>query len=171
MTDMLPRASAFDGLDLAAPPLDIAAQPHCARHLYWGGVEAAAALGLELPGQPLRVVRSAGRAALWLGPEEYLVLGALTTPSAAPSARLVDISHRQAALRVSGPWAAAALNAGCPLDLDLAAFAVDGCTRTLFGKAEILLWRVAVDCFHIEAGRSFIPYVVALLREAARGLD
>jgi sarcosine oxidase subunit gamma len=42
------------------------------------------------------------------------------------------------------------------------------CTRTLFEKSEIVLWRTAPDTFHIEVWRSFAPYVTALLAEVAR---
>jgi sarcosine oxidase subunit gamma len=42
------------------------------------------------------------------------------------------------------------------------------CTRTLFGKAEIVLWRTAPDAFHIEVWRSFARYVLDCLGEALR---
>ncbi|MFX8747406.1 sarcosine oxidase subunit gamma family protein, partial [Acinetobacter baumannii] len=54
---------------------------------------------------------------------------------------LVDVSHRNTAIQIAGPAAADVLNAGCPLDLRLDAFPVGMCTRTLFAKAEIVLWR------------------------------
>jgi len=82
----------------------------------------------------------------------------------------VDVGHRQAALWVRGTLAAAVLNAGCPLDLDFSAFPPGACARTLFGKSEIVLWRVEEDSFHVEIARSFVPYVVGLLVAAARGL-
>jgi sarcosine oxidase, subunit gamma len=41
-------------------------------------------------------------------------------------------------------------------------------TRTLLGKAEIVLWRQAVDRFQIDVWRSFAPYVREFLSEAAR---
>jgi sarcosine oxidase subunit gamma len=40
------------------------------------------------------------------------------------------------------------------------------CTRTLFAKAEIVLWRTRPDMFRIEVWRSFAPYVQGLLEEA-----
>ena len=82
---------------------------------------------------------------------------------------LVDVSHRQIGLFAAGPAAARALNAGCPLDLDLAAFPLGMATRTLYDKAEIVLWRRAERKFHIEVWRSFAPHVAASLAEAARG--
>ena len=82
---------------------------------------------------------------------------------------LVDISHRQTALEISGPRAAEILNGACPLDLDIRAFPVDGCTRTVLAKADIVLWRTRSDVFHLEVWRSFTPYANALLLEI--GID
>jgi sarcosine oxidase subunit gamma len=62
------------------------------------------------------------------------------------------------------------LNAGCPLDLDLAAFPVGMCTRTVLAKAEIVLWRTSAEVFHVEVWRSFASYVTEYLAEAAREL-
>ena len=59
------------------------------------------------------------------------------------------------------------LNAGCPLDLDLAEFPVGMCTRTVFAKADIVLWRTRADAFHLEVWRSFAGYVAGLLAEIA----
>jgi sarcosine oxidase subunit gamma len=81
---------------------------------------------------------------------------------------LVDISHRQTALEVSGPDAVSILSGACPLDLDLAHFPVNMCTRTVLSKAEIILWRTAEEHFHIEVWRSFQSYAQALLQEIAR---
>src|ERR1039457_130132 len=81
---------------------------------------------------------------------------------------LVDVSHRQTGLEMSGPRAADILNSGCPLDLDVSAFAVGMCTRTVFAKAEIVLWRIAADVFRLEVWRSFTDYVARFLGEVAR---
>jgi sarcosine oxidase, subunit gamma len=82
---------------------------------------------------------------------------------------LVDVSHRQIGLVASGPAVARTLNAGCPLDLGLKAFPIGMATRTLFDKAEIVLWRRAGTTFHVEVWRSFAPWLAASLAEAARG--
>ena len=87
------------------------------------------------------------------------------------AASLVDISHRHASLEIRGSQAARLLVAACPLDLDPSSFPVGMVTRTIFGKAEIVLWRTAPDTFHLEVQRSFAPYVTALLAEAALDLD
>ena len=44
------------------------------------------------------------------------------------------------------------------------------CTRTVFAKAEIVLWRPAEHVFRLEVWRSFSLYVVQLLHEVARDL-
>jgi sarcosine oxidase subunit gamma len=80
---------------------------------------------------------------------------------------LVDISHRQFAVEVSGPRAATILNGACPLDLDLREFPVGMCTRTVFAKADIVLWRTHANSFHVEIWRSFAGYVTGVLREIA----
>jgi sarcosine oxidase subunit gamma len=41
------------------------------------------------------------------------------------------------------------------------------CTRTVFSKADIVLWRTQLDEFHVEVWRSFAGYVTGLLREIA----
>jgi sarcosine oxidase subunit gamma len=53
------------------------------------------------------------------------------------------------------------------LDLHPAAFPIGMATRTLFIKAEIVLWRREADLYHIEVWRSFAGYLSGLLNEAA----
>ena len=81
---------------------------------------------------------------------------------------LVDVSHRQVALQLRGPHAATILNGACPLDLGLAAFPVGMCARTVFAKADIVLWRTEPETFHVEVWRSFADYAVSFLSEAAK---
>jgi len=80
----------------------------------------------------------------------------------------VEISHGQSAFELSGARATAALNIGCPLDLDPPSFPVDMCTRTVFAKAQIVLWRTGPETFRVETARSFAPYVTKILALAAR---
>jgi sarcosine oxidase, subunit gamma len=143
---------------------------------------AGAALGLTMPRSPLASVSAGDTSALWLGPDEWLVLvpaerlsatiAALSKALAALPHSLVDVSHRQVGLALSGRLAARVLTSGCPLDLGAQAFPLGMVTRTLFHKAEIVLWRRA-DGFHLEVWRSFAPYVLghlAVARRAAEGL-
>ena len=113
---------------------------------------------------PLRAVERDGMSVLWLGPDEFLVFASSPPGIAADS--IVDVSDRTIGMSVAGPHAALCLNAFCPLDLG--AFPTSACTRTLFGKAEIVLWRRGETTFHIETARSLASYVGACLEEAGR---
>ncbi len=117
-----------------------------------------------LPGDPCRAV---GDWALWLGPDEWLLLDPGERMAAADGCVLVDVSHRQVGLELRGADAAALLNGAVPLDLTEAAFPLGMCVRTVFEKAEIVLWRRGADAWRIEVTRSYAPYVRALLRAIA----
>jgi sarcosine oxidase subunit gamma len=146
-------------------------------------VSTAAAAALELPATPqsCRAVTDGEHAMLWLGPDEYLLLapeGAATMLMERLRARLatlphslVDVSHRQCAFQVSGAHALSALSAGCPLDLDVAAFPLGMCTRTVLAKAEVVLWRIAADGFRLEVSRSFAAYVAQFMAEVMREFE
>lgn len=129
-------------------------------------------LELELPDQPGRSAVAGARAALWLGPDEWLVLDETRANlvGLCADARVlhaaVDISDRDVGLFVDGPLAHIALAAGCPLDLP--AFDNGRCARTLLGKTGIVLWRLSQHRFRIEVARSHAPYVQALLERSLR---
>jgi sarcosine oxidase subunit gamma len=135
--------------------------------------EVAAAFGVRPPEAPLASAVAGDRAALWLGPDEWLLLAEAKAapPSLAGPASLVDVSHRPRGFALAGPQAALLLNEGCPLDLDLAAFPAGACTRTLFGKVEILLWRTGAETFEVEVARSFAAPWHALVGAAMADLD
>ena len=180
---MMSRRSVLAGLSLPskAGVAAVSDPGVAARFVYRGASELfPGAFGVALPTTPMRAHAEGARAALWLGPDEWLLLtpdadgaavgAALTQSLAGQVASLVDVGHRQVGLSVTGPRAADLINAGCPLDLDLIAFPVGMCTRTILAKVEIILWRTADDAFRIEVARSLAPYVVELLREALFGV-
>ncbi|WP_051356660.1 sarcosine oxidase subunit gamma [Azorhizobium doebereinerae] len=114
-----------------------------------------------------------------LGPDEWLLIapegsGAriVAACGAALAGRvfsLVEVSHRNVALEVSGPHGREVLNAGIPLDLADAAFPAGSATRTLLGKADVVLVRAgAAAVYRVECWRSFGPYVQGFLNDAAR---
>lgn len=135
-----------------------------------------AAFGVTPLTEACRAANEGERAALWLGPDEWLLLApdgeaaglgsTLEATLAGVPHSLVDISHRQVAFTVTGAPAAAVLSVGCPLDFDPAAFPTGMCTRTVLGKAEVVLWRRAPGQFYLEVWRSFAPYVLAFLGQA-----
>ncbi|HWV80527.1 MAG TPA: sarcosine oxidase subunit gamma family protein [Hyphomicrobiaceae bacterium] len=139
--------------------------------------KAEAAFALALPRAACRATTAGDRAALWLGPDEWLLLAPEADASdiaqrgaalAGVPHSLVDIGHASTGLVIEGPQATAVLSHGCPLDLSIAAFPVSMCTRTILGKAQIVLWRTAEETFRVEMGRSFGAYVRRFLEEARR---
>jgi sarcosine oxidase subunit alpha len=146
-----------------------------------GGEDARARLATTLrvptPTPINRASLARDRVALRLGPDEWLLLAAARESNLAEQVGgmigelgggVVDVSHGYAGFEIAGPDAALCLNAFCALDLHPTAFPVGMCVRTLFGKATIMLWRVAEERFHIEVARSFAPYLRACLDEARR---
>ncbi len=125
-----------------------------------------AAVSITLPTQPCTAAQDGERNALWLGPDEWLLLApedASLSEWDGPAGAAIDVGHRHVGYVLEGPAVELALAVACPLDLSPAAFPIGTCTRTIFGKAEIILWRRGADTFHIEVWRSFAPYVRTLL--------
>lgn len=122
------------------------------------------------------------RLSLRLGPNEWLLIGpeadadTIAAEIAAALATrfhaLVDIGHRNVGIEVQGAHAADILNAGCALDLSDASFPTGTATRTLLGKAEIVLARLDdAPTYRVECWRSFAIYVHDFLAEAARDYE
>ncbi|TBW34610.1 sarcosine oxidase subunit gamma [Siculibacillus lacustris] len=177
---VLLRRDAFADLPALPATAGFAARPIAAESAFVlrarGAAVAAAssAFGLVLPEPVGATAEAAGRAALCLGPDEWLLIAppeaaaeivpafaALTAPLS-----LVEIGDRDAALELTGPLVAEALAAEIPVDLDLAAFPVGRATRTLFGKAGVMLWRRGAERFRLAFGRSFAGYVTGRLAVA-----
>lgn len=141
-------------------------------------IRAGDALGLSLPSAVNGAAGDAAMRALRLGPDEYLLLLPGTEVAAALSTlrqaladshhAALDLSARFAAIGVGGPACRDALAAACPLDLHPLSFGSGKASRTLFGKAEIILDCRAEGDFLLLVNRSFAPYVRALLAEAGR---
>ena len=135
--------------------------------------------GVDLSG-PINSARgTAGRFAARLGPDEWLLIfpegegaearAALEQGLVGHVFSVVPVGHRNAAIAVRGRHARTVLNAGIALDLSDEAFPGGMATRTLLGKAEVVLVRVQVgENFRVECCRSFAPYVYAFLSDAAR---
>ncbi|TGQ33880.1 MULTISPECIES: sarcosine oxidase subunit gamma [unclassified Mesorhizobium] len=178
VTPSAERRPALAGQELSATGVKLAVLPPAERISLRAPEASVAALskalGVTLPRKPKTSVAKAGRTALWLGPDEWLVLDQAAKDPLADCAKVtalhsaVGISNRNVAIAVTGPAAAATINAGCPQDLSLDAFPVGAASRTILGKVEIVLLRTAADAFRVECWRSFSDYVFTFLSEAAR---
>ena len=132
--------------------------------------------GAPIPTVACTAGMAGARAALWLGPDEWLLLAEegsqrLIETALASIVRdvpfsLVEVSHRNMAVELDGPAAADVLSSACPIDLDAATFRPGSCARTLFGKCEVVLWRTGERAFRLEFWRSYADYVWQLLEAA-----
>ena len=182
MAEALKSRGPLDGVALPrSERIAIRLAPRAARVVLRGSAEVASRVGERFGAMPsplpCRASEAGGRAALWLGPDEWLLIAegerpeelgrVLETAIEDLPHSLVDVSQRQLGLELTGAAAARALSAGCPLDLDVRSFANGDATRTMLAKAEVVLWRRGPFRFHIEVWRSFADYVVAFVNEAA----
>lgn len=176
LSDLVARARALPEAEIAVHPvgtrLNLRLRDDAAIDRVGG------AFGAALPRKACTFTAADGVAALWQGPDEWLLLSgsgerdalraAVQEAIGDAAASLVDVTERSVTLLVTGPKAALLLNAGCPLDLSDAAFPVGSATRTVLGKSEIVLWRTGETEYRVDVWRSFAPYVFGLLDEARR---
>jgi sarcosine oxidase subunit gamma len=137
------------------------------------------ALGLQLPLEPNTVVRAGELTALWLGPDEWLVVGPPGTQQDLESriraatgdepVSVTDVSAQRTTLLVAGPRARDLLAHGCPLDLHPRVFGAGRCAQTTLARAQIVL--VARDesraGFWVLVRSSFAGYLTDWLLDAA----
>lgn len=177
METTISRLSPLADRFVSRPAVTIAPAPFASRLSVRASGAARTALARALKADLFegRQMRTVGpRMMLPLGPDEWLVvdetgadLAALCRGVEAPHSA-VDISHRNVGILVSGIGAEAVLNSGCPRDLSLGAFPVGRVARTVLGKVEIVLVRIAPQAFRVECWRSFSDYAFTYLQEAAR---
>lgn len=136
-----------------------------------------AVAGFDLGGAINSARGSSEQFAARLGPDEWLLVSppdaaaqqALERGLAGRVFSLVAAGHRNAAVAVRGRHAASVLAAGIAVDLDPAAFPTGSATRTVLGKAEVVVVRIGPEGdFRLECARSLVRYVHAFLLDAAR---
>jgi sarcosine oxidase subunit gamma len=140
----------------------------------------ASSLGLALPAVPNTVRSEGNRRSLWLGPDEWLLVGpdgihdtfqdALHVGLAGAFGSIVDVSANRTALEIGGPKASELLAHGVSIDLDARSFGPNRCAQTLLAKAQVIIERREESAFHIYVRTSFASYVADWLLDAAQGL-
>ena len=151
-----------------------------ARPAFLDGVRRA--LGFDLPLDPNTTADADDLAALWLGPDEWLILtpadrtgavaGRLRAEFRAEFAAIADVSAASAVIRLTGPRVRDVLAAGCPLDLHPRAFHVGRCAQTILAKATATIVQVDdTPTFDLFVRRSFADYVARWLEDAGREFD
>lgn len=141
-------------------------------------LKAVATVGPRLPVEPNTTASGSGVTAVWLGPDEWLLLaphadagelaGALRAALEHWHASVLDVSGQRTVLAVDGPAAAAVLAHGCALDLHPRAFGVGDCGQTLLAGVPVLLLRAPDgEGFRVGVRPSFAGHVAAWLDDAA----
>ena len=121
---------------------------------------------VPLPGKIGDVSDHKAGMAIMLGPDEWLLRGAVSGDSAGQAVSITEITERQIGITLEGPRAAEILMSGCPLDLER--MAIGRGTRTIFETVEIVVMKRGAEQFHIEVWRSFAPWLWAALEAVAR---
>ena len=118
-----------------------------------------------LPSVPSTWAPLEGAEALWLGPDEWLLVGDSVPPGAAS---VVDVSANRAVVDLTGPGVREFLSKGCSLDLHPDHWADGACAQTMLAKAPVVLQQRG-DLTRVFVRPSFADYLVEWFLAAARG--
>ncbi|MDN0196731.1 sarcosine oxidase subunit gamma family protein [Streptomyces sp. S.PNR 29] len=137
------------------------------------------ALGLQLPVEPNTVVHAGELTALWLGPDEWLVVGPpggqqdvesrIRGGAGDEPVSVIDVSAQRTTLLVAGPRARDLLAHGCSLDLHPRVFGPARCAQTTLGRTQVVLVARAEPRagFWVLVRSSFAGYLTDWLLDAA----
>jgi sarcosine oxidase subunit gamma len=137
-----------------------------------------AVVGGALPTTPNTVAGDvAGAHALWLGPDQWLVVGPPTTEGdlerrlrgALDGAHgsVVDVSANRTTLELRGPNAWTILEGGCSIDLHPRAFGRRRCAQTLLARANVIIEQLTDEpLYRIFVRPSFAIYLATWLTDA-----
>jgi sarcosine oxidase, subunit gamma len=120
---------------------------------------------VSVRGEPPLAPNTVAGDAIWLGPDEWLVLGSREQDHADMPAA-VDVSANRICFELSGEGAEDVLARGCALDLHLSVFSPGRCAQTLVARAQVILYRTEADAFRLLVRPSFADYLRAWLRDA-----
>ncbi|WTY93268.1 sarcosine oxidase subunit gamma [Sphaerisporangium sp. NBC_01403] len=123
-------------------------------------------LGLRLPVEPGTWLRSGEADVLWLGPDEWLVIGDADLPRSEDMA-VTDVSAQRTTLLVAGPGARDLLAHGCSLDLHPSVFGPGRCAQTMLARAQVILVAREDDEFRVLVRASFARYLADWIIDAA----
>ena len=138
-------------------------------------IDRATATTLGFPTDP-NTATSGGRDVLWLGPDEWLIVGVPGTARAiwdemeASLAGLhrsvVDVSANRAVIELAGSSRHDLMSSACPIDLHPRSWGDGRCAQSVFGAAQVLLHE-REGATRVFVRPSFAGYVVDLLLAVA----
>ena len=135
----------------------------------------AAVLGAPLPAACGEVTSAGGHHALWLGPDEWLVVtdsdavalaDQLEAAMGPESGLVLDVSANRTILQLTGPRARGVLEKGCPVDLHPRAFGSGRAVSTTLARVPVLLWQTGETSYRLLPRSSFADYVARWVLDA-----
>ncbi|MFC9503828.1 sarcosine oxidase subunit gamma [Streptomyces sp. NPDC057002] len=133
-------------------------------------------LGTRLPRECGHTTASGPHTAVWLGPDEWLVIsradGTAVTAElrealGADPGSVVDVSANRTVLELRGPSARQVLEKGCPLDLHPRAFGAGRAVSTTVGPVAVLLRQIDdAPAYHLLPRSSFADHLARWLIDA-----
>jgi sarcosine oxidase subunit gamma len=135
-------------------------------------------LAVALPTRPGTVASAGERSVLWLGPDEWLVLGPdgdtaalvqlLQESLGADPGSVVDVSANRTVIEIAGAAARDLLEKGTAIDLHPRSFSTGQCAQTLLSRAQVVLWQVSeTPTYRLLVRPSFAQYVADWLVDGA----
>jgi len=135
-----------------------------------------AALGFALPVTPNEVGARGDRRALWLAPDEWLVVGPDGQQAAIEQelrnglngafGSVTDVSANRTLLEVRGAEARVRLAHGVAIDLDPRSFGPGRCAQTLLAKAQVIIECRDESSLILYVRASFATYAADWLLDA-----
>jgi len=137
----------------------------------------ASALGFALPVTPNTVFAHGDHRAIWLGPDEWLVVGpdgqqeaieqTLRNGLDGAFGSIVDVSANRTVIEIRGAKARKLLAHSVSIDLDARSLSPDHCAQTLLAKAQVIIERRGDEpTFHVHVRSSFAIYTADWLLDA-----
>jgi sarcosine oxidase subunit gamma len=137
--------------------------------------------GLALPLVPNTVASMGDRRALWLGPDEWLIVGPEREQKALQDAlgvglggafgSIVDVSANRSVIEIAGAKARDLLAHGVAIDLDPRSFGPGHCAQTLLAKAQVIIEHRDESAFRVYARTSFAGYVAGWLLDSVTSIN
>jgi sarcosine oxidase subunit gamma len=134
-------------------------------------------LGAPLPQTCGETSESGPHTALWLGPDEWLVVSAADRAPLAAAlfaalgdspGSVTDVSANRTTLELSGPGSRPTLEKGCPVDLRPRSFRPGSAVASRLGPVPLVLWQTGPATYRLLPRSSFADYVARWLIDATR---
>jgi sarcosine oxidase, subunit gamma len=134
-------------------------------------------LGIDVPTKPNTYAESSVLSALWLGPDEWLLVGdpgienrliaRLSNRLSGIHSSVVNLSDARTVVELSGARSRELLAKGCSLDLHPRAFRAGECAQTNLARANIVLQQLdRIPVWRLYVRASFAGYLATWILDA-----